>query len=74
MKNSITVYFIPLIGSLILYWFLLRNKQSTTYKILSTIPMIQEQKNKLFGEIGVESLKVVISYIIINSLMRSRNA
>jgi len=70
MNKAVKIYLIPLGLSLILYNFILKNKETELSKLLKSIPFIEQQKNKIFQDVGIELGKVVLSYLVISRFIK----
>jgi len=70
MNKAVKIYLIPLGLSLILYNFILKNKETELSKLLKSIPFIEQQKNKIFQDVGIEFGKVALSYLVISRFIK----
>jgi len=68
--NKIDIYLVPLGLSIGIYWLLLRKKESAWMKALKEFPYLVEKKNEIMRDTGMELLKIVGVYLVINTLLK----
>jgi len=68
MGKFFKVNLITLGATLAVYGFILRPRAGTLNQVLNSIPFFQQQKKKIFTEVGKEALKIVGTYFLLNTL------
>jgi hypothetical protein len=65
MKNSITIYFLPLIVGTGIYYFFLRKKESAIMNLIKSVPATKEKYDEfLKKDLPIECAKILACYLV----------